>query len=82
MKTAIVIFNDRKIPMGIRVQDANFDSFNFTGERYVSLKPATMSTIEIDIPEGCVPYLKVWENNTAFLSYIDPKQLEGMEKSA
>jgi hypothetical protein len=76
MKTKVVINNDRVIPMNLRVVDST--ALAWQGEYYL-IAPAQAQVIELDMPEGCSPYLKIWENNTAFLTYIDNQAITLME---
>ena len=67
-KMKIVINNDRKIPMHLRVFGVNDSTGD--GKLHI-LKECEIKAIKIEIPEGCCPYIKIWENGDAFLSYID-----------
>jgi hypothetical protein len=66
VKTKIVIMNDRVIPMILKVQDVTCPS-NMSN---IGLQPAEVRVIEYEIPNDCVPYFKIWENNVALLSYF------------
>ena len=68
--------NDRKIPMRVKIHDLGFNAATFEGERYALIPPARGQYIEIDLPIGTVPYHKIWENNTAYISFIDPEMPE------
>lgn len=68
MKQRIAVLNDRKIPMHLRILDSSYNPGE-SQENY-TLQPAEMKLVEIDIPEGSTPWLKILEDNTAMLSYI------------
>lgn len=59
------------MPMSLQIQD--LDQPYSWEHRQEKIEPSFMKIIEINIPEGTIPYFKVWENNTAFLSYINPE---------
>ncbi len=71
MKTKFCVFNDRKIQMNLQVQNApDTDLADFR-----KIAPITMAVMDIEIPDGAYPYLKIWENEQALLSYIWPESL-------
>jgi len=70
MKTKMCIFNDRAIYMQLQIQDSD------NSNRYQSILPATHAVVELNIEEGQIPYLKVWESGQALISSIDPQVLE------
>lgn len=69
MKQRIAVLNDRKIPMHLRILDSSYNPGE-SQEKFYTLQPAEMKLVEFDIPEGSTPWLKIWEDNTAMLSYI------------
>lgn len=69
MKTKIAIFNDRTTPMTLRVLDQNTLNSDDMGTWH-SLSPADMRIVEIEIPEGTIPFLKIWETGAALLTYM------------
>lgn len=68
MKTKFVVFNDRITPMSLRVIGAD-ESKN--PERYLKIDPASMATIELELSPDTIPFLKIWENNSALLTYVE-----------
>lgn len=68
MKHKLMINNDRKIPMRIRVVDTSDVSWE---GRWFTIEPANIRSFTLDLPEGQMPYLKVWEDNVAFLSGVE-----------
>ncbi len=60
-----VYLNDKKKPMRIAIH-----TFGET----VDVQPLEMKTIEIDIPDGYVLWLKEWDYNTILASYIKAEQ--------
>ncbi len=66
MKTKICIFNDLQKTMILQIQE-------LSEHRYQTIRQANAAMIEYDLPEGTVPYFKVWATGQAFLSYIDPE---------
>lgn len=71
MKTSIVIFNDRKVPMNLQIQDVETIKEENHEQRFVQLKPLEMRRFDLDLPEGTIPFFKVWETGQALLSYVD-----------
>jgi hypothetical protein len=67
VKAKVTIMNDRVIPMTLKVQSSDKDAWD---HEYHKLAPAQGKTVEYEIPENSSPYLKIWENNVALLSYI------------
>jgi hypothetical protein len=62
----VMIMNDRKSPMLLKVQDV------VTAEvELVSIGEAQAKVVELNLPENSIPYFKIWENNVAFLSSIN-----------
>jgi hypothetical protein len=66
----IQVMNDRKIPMNLRVRGQSDEPWSGS---YFLIEPASLKEVELEMPEGAVPFLKIWENNTAFLTY-SPRQ--------
>jgi hypothetical protein len=67
IKLKMMINNDRKIPMHLRVQCASqnpWEGFEYT------LAPSESKMVSFDAPEHTVPYLKIWETNFALLSNV------------
>ena len=71
MKTSIVIFNDREIPMNLQIQDLDTIQDENHEHRFTQLKPLESRRFELDLPEGTIPFFKVWETGQALLSYVD-----------
>lgn len=55
--------NDQQAPVTVRVVDVKDNTLT-------TLSPLKAQTFEFDAPEGAVPYVKRWSNNTVLLSYI------------
>jgi hypothetical protein len=68
----ILINNDRKVVMTLNVQDS---SNLWNGKDPYVIQPTEMKLVSIDVPEGEIPYLKIWETGVALLSTINPKVL-------
>lgn len=66
MKATMLINNDRTVPMSLRIVSVTDEPHE---GRQVLIKPASIYLAELELPEGTVPYLKIWENGAAFLSY-------------
>ena len=64
MKTKIAIFNDLQKTMNLQIQESD-------GSRYQTVYQATATMVEYEIPEGTIPFFKVWSTGQAFLSFID-----------
>lgn len=64
MKTKMCIFNDLQKLMHLQIQEAD-------GSRYEIVYQANAVMIEYELPEGTVPYFKVWATGQALLSFID-----------
>lgn len=71
MKTSIVIFNDRTIPINLQIQDMETMKEEDCERRYTQMKPLEMRRFDLDLPEGTIPFFKIWETGQALLSYID-----------
>lgn len=69
MKTSLYVLNDRLIEMHLRVMDNRFSPATGEGEIWHTIAPSAGKLIEIDIPDDSVPFFKIWESNTAMLSY-------------
>lgn len=66
MKHKIFIMNDRQIPMSIRIVDTTDVAWE---GRYFILEVNRGEVFELDLLEDQIPYLKIWEDNSAFLSH-------------
>lgn len=66
----IAIMNDRTVQMRLRIVGMNDKPWE--GNSYL-IQPAELKIVEIELPEGTFPYLKIWETGQAFLSGIDAK---------
>ena len=66
MKTKMCIFNDRKIPMNLQIQDDSGDN------NYNLIMPGRFAIVEVYIEAGSIPYLKMWETGQALLSSVNP----------
>jgi len=66
MKHKIFILNDRKTTMNIKIVDSS--DVPWEG-RWFELHPGQGKVFELELLENKIPYLKIWEDNTAFLSH-------------
>jgi hypothetical protein len=66
----IAIFNDRKIPMHLKIQTPLGVS-RMDQMEYRKLERATIQTVDIEIPKGTIPYFKIWETGEVFLSFME-----------
>ena len=62
----IYYMNDESIPVKIRLIGPQPDVEN----TLITLQPQEGQTFEFYAPEGAIPYVKRWSNNTVLLSYI------------
>ncbi len=68
MLLRIMVHNDREIPMMLTVARDKHRVNNV--DKSYRLEPAEAKMVEIDVPDGYSPYLKIWETNVALLSVI------------
>lgn len=66
----VFYMNDEQKPITVRIQDARFDPATFTGDIFTTLKSCEAKVFDVQIPEGCVLYMKKWPT-TLMISYID-----------
>lgn len=71
-KQKVVIMNDRSSPMNLKVG-------GLEGDSYQGVEVADCVVVSILIPEDTTLYLKIWENNTALLSYCQNDFVESLE---
>ena len=77
----MVYVNDDLKAISVRILDLRYDSFNGTGDIYVTLQPTEMQLFEVHAPAGHVLYVKKWPE-LVMISHIDPVlllQLEGVQ---
>jgi hypothetical protein len=74
MKHKVCIFNDRTRNMHLQVQNGDGASYD------VTVLPKTHFIAALELGEGQIPYLKIWETGQALISYINPTWLEGETK--
>lgn len=67
IKLKVVINNDRKIPMRLRVQCGSKEAWECD---YYILQTSEVVTIEFEAPEETVPYFKIWEDGSALLGSV------------
>ena len=76
MKTKICLFNDREKPMICRVQGIDKDPEDYV---VVFIPPNRFDNIEFEIPEGAIPFIKIWDDNSVLVSHIPQKaEVEGV----
>lgn len=66
-KTSVYLFNDRKIKMKIRILDES----EVKETEHLELEPARGAHIPLVIGDGKVPFVKIWEDNSVLVSYIN-----------
>ncbi len=65
----IYYFNDRDTPAQVHL--------NFLAGHSHQLNPQRGAFFEFDAPDGAVPYVKVWENNQVYVSFMsDPEMAD------
>lgn len=66
-KHNVFYFNDRKIPaMLFR---------NTLGDLVGLLEPAEGREVEIELEDGQIPFIKVWETNSVLIGGMDPNSV-------
>lgn len=68
MITKLAVFNDRNVPMNVRMMGGSYNPD--TSQEYIIIPPQSHKLLELEIPEGSTPWFKLWENNTALFSYV------------
>ena len=72
MKTTICLFNDRVVPMHVNVQSIDREPWDHV---FVTIEPQELQYITYEIHHDEVPYVKVWESNTVFVSSMPKEKL-------
>jgi len=67
MTGTICLFNDRVMRLKVSVQSSDRDPCD---HKLYTLEPTSLKYITYEIPEGSVPFIKVWENGNVFVSYV------------
>ena len=77
MKTQFCVFNDRNVTMMLQVQDNYIVEHGFMTpvSTYYRIEPQTTKTVPVNIPDGTIPYIKIWETGQAFISYVNAESL-------
>ena len=65
MKSKIFVFNDRKTAMLCRAIDSVIEN------RYYNIPPNEGALVDLTIPKGSCPFIKLWEEGVALVTYID-----------
>jgi len=65
----LCLFNDRKKVMSVQVQNQDGVS------TFQLLAPQTTKLLEIDLKEGDIPFIKVWETGQTLIGGINPDNI-------
>lgn len=81
MKTKVCVNNDRRIPMNLQVQSYQpaIPGEWRDNSTYHKLGLGEARVFEIEIPEGSIPYIKIWETGQALLSWYPDKEMKDEE---
>lgn len=59
-------YNDRKTQITLQIHRNTGTAGNTIDQEFKTLAPNQMVAIEIEIPPGCVPWIKTWEHQVLF----------------
>ena len=70
----VYYFNDERKDIVIQVQSQTVQS------EYITVPAGQGKILELDAPEGSIPFVKRWETRQCLVSYLPKKIAEAMEE--
>lgn len=66
----VYYFNDENVPVKIQVNNWQRDPMKWDHIEYEVIPAQSGRILEVDAPEGSIPYLKRWETRQVLLTYL------------